>query len=119
MGRILQFRKTHPTGPSEGGKREYYSVQRSILGSGQRELGLWRFVMIPLTMPANNLRYALYLKHWIWPSRGISTIPLELIAVGHTQRDWNQIFLEKVRDWLPLVDHLHPPLLSGVPGVSH
>ena len=52
------------------------------------------------------LRYALYLKHWIWPSRGISAVPLELIAVGHTQRDWNQIFLEKVRDWLPLVDHL-------------
>ena len=60
----------------------------------------------PADYAREYLRYALYLKHWIWPSRGISAVPLELIAVGHTQRDWNQIFLEKVRDWLPLVDHL-------------
>jgi alpha-N-arabinofuranosidase len=52
------------------------------------------------------LRYALYLKRWLWPSRGISAVPLELIAVGHTQQDWNQIFLEKARSWLSLVDHL-------------
>jgi alpha-N-arabinofuranosidase len=52
------------------------------------------------------LRYALYLKRWIWPSRGISAVPLELVAVGHTQQDWNQIFLEKVRNWLPLLNHL-------------
>jgi len=60
----------------------------------------------PADYAREYLHYALYLKHWIWPSRGISAVPLELIAVGHTQRDWNQIFLEKVRDWLPLVDHL-------------
>src|SRR5262249_38040947 len=36
------------------------------------------------------LRYALFLKHWIWPSKGISLVPLELIAAGHTAPDWNQ-----------------------------
>jgi alpha-N-arabinofuranosidase len=52
------------------------------------------------------LRYALYLKRWLWPSRGLSAVPLELVAAGHTQHDWNRIFLEKVRNWLPLIDHL-------------
>jgi alpha-L-arabinofuranosidase len=52
------------------------------------------------------LRYALYLKHWMWPSKGISAVPIELIAVGHTGEKWNQIFLENVRNWLTLVDHL-------------
>ena len=33
------------------------------------------------------LRYAMYLKHWLWPSKGISTVPLELIAAGHTAPD--------------------------------
>ncbi len=60
----------------------------------------------PADYAREYLRYALYLKHWLWPSRGISAVPLDLVAVGHTQRDWNQIFLEKVRDWLPLVDHI-------------
>jgi alpha-N-arabinofuranosidase len=52
------------------------------------------------------LRYALFLKRWFWPSNGISSIPLQLIAAGHTAPDWNQKFMEKVRNWLPLVDHL-------------
>ena len=52
------------------------------------------------------LRYAMYLKHWLWPSKGISTVPLELIAAGHTAPDWNQKFMQKVRGWLPLIDHL-------------
>jgi alpha-N-arabinofuranosidase len=54
------------------------------------------------------LKYAMFLKHlnWIWPAKSISAVPLELIAVGHTAPDWNQKFLEKVRNWPPLVDHL-------------
>ena len=52
------------------------------------------------------LRYAMYLKRWFWPSKGLSAVPIELIAVGHTGPDWNQIFLEQVRNSLPLLDHL-------------
>jgi len=52
------------------------------------------------------LRYAMFLKHWLWPSKGISNVPLELIAAGHTAPDWNQKFLNKVRNWPNLVDHL-------------
>jgi alpha-N-arabinofuranosidase len=52
------------------------------------------------------LRYALFLKRWFWPSNGISSVPLQLIAAGHTAPDWNQKFMEKVRNWLPLIDHL-------------
>ena len=52
------------------------------------------------------LRYALFLKHWIWPSKGISAIPFELIAAGHTAPDWNQKFMEKLRNWPQLIDHL-------------
>jgi alpha-N-arabinofuranosidase len=52
------------------------------------------------------LRYALYLKRWFWPSKGLSSVPIELVAVGHTGPDWNQIFLEQMRNWLPLLDHL-------------
>ncbi|MCI0665741.1 MAG: alpha-N-arabinofuranosidase, partial [Acidobacteria bacterium] len=52
------------------------------------------------------LRYALYLKHWLWPSKGISAAPIELIAAGHTAEKWNQIFLETARNSLYLIDHL-------------
>ncbi len=52
------------------------------------------------------LRYALYLKHWLWPSKGISATPIELIAAGHTADKWNQNFLETARNSLYLVDHL-------------
>ncbi len=52
------------------------------------------------------LRYAMFIKHWFWPSKGISSVPLELVAAGHTAPDWNQKFMEKVRAWLPLIDHL-------------
>jgi len=52
------------------------------------------------------LRYALYLKHWLWPSKGISATHIELIAAGHTADKWNQVFLETVRNSLYLVDHL-------------
>ncbi len=52
------------------------------------------------------LRYAIYLKHWFWPSKGLSSVPIELVAVGHRAPDWTQIFLEQVRDSLPLVDHI-------------
>ena len=48
----------------------------------------------------------MFLKHWLWPSKGISNVPLELIAAGHTAPDWNQKFLNKVRNWPNLVDHL-------------
>jgi alpha-N-arabinofuranosidase len=52
------------------------------------------------------LRYALYLKHWLWPTKGISASPIELIAAGHTADKWNQTFLETARNSLYLVDHL-------------
>ena len=52
------------------------------------------------------LRYALYLKHWMWPTKGISATPIELIAVGHTAEKWNQTFLETARNSLHLVDNL-------------
>ena len=52
------------------------------------------------------LRYAVYLKHWLWPSKGISSVSIELVAGGGGSPDWNQIVMEQLRDRLLLVDHL-------------
>jgi alpha-L-arabinofuranosidase len=83
--------------PAPHGVR-YWGVGNETWGCG----GLYE----PEDYAKEYLRYAMYLKHWLWPSKGISTVPVELIAAGHTAPDWNQKFLEKVRNWPPLVDHL-------------
>lgn len=76
----------------------YWGVGNETWGCG----GLYK----PDDYAREYLRYAVYLKHWLWPSKGLSAVPLELIAVGHTSGDWNQVFLEEVRNWPPLIDHL-------------
>lgn len=76
----------------------YWGIGNETWGCG----GLFK----PDDYAREYLRYALYFKHWFWPSTGLSAIPVELIAVGHTAPDWNQVFLEEVRNSLVLLDHL-------------
>ncbi len=93
---LTRLRADH--GQSEPYGVRYWGIGNENWGCG----GLYD----PESYAEEYLRYALYLKHWIWPSSGLSATPVEVIAVGHTRDDWNQAFLEKVRNRVELVDHL-------------
>jgi len=80
---------------AENGHPEPYGVK--FWGVGNENWGCGGF-FDPVSYAWEYRRFAAYLKR-IEPS-------IQLIACGHTSRDWNLKFMETLRDHLFLIDHL-------------